>query len=113
MTADKESVNDFQDVASLPVSNAGLAEILTFLDAHDFAAKFRKLWGDDYAKNAQTLWQHCTQAIDEGGRIDLGPDELLLCLKYESAIAPYLPRPESQRTDFYRRVLAAVREKLA
>lgn len=98
------------DKYSVPKDDASLTEIMTFLDSRDFAANFRKLWGDDYAKNAEMLWQRCTHAFKEGDRISMSSDELLLCLKYDSAIAPYLPRSEPERLLFYRRLLAEIRK---
>lgn len=44
--------------------------------------------GDDYAKNAQLLWQRCVQTFSEAGSINMDSDELLLCLKYDCAVAP-------------------------
>lgn len=112
MDRDKHIRNDFSDVDSLPSSDAGLHEIIAFLDSQNPAAKFQKLWGQDYSKNVEILWQRCTQAFREGDPITMGPDELLLCLKYDSAIAPYISRPESQSLLFYHHLLEEIRNIL-
>lgn len=111
MAKDKYIGNDFWDVDSLPKPDAGLPEIFVFLDSQNSAAKFQKLWGQDYSKNTEILWQRCTKAFSEGSSITMGSDELLLCLKYDSAIAPYLSRPESQSLLFYHYLLEEIRNQ--
>lgn len=102
MSKDKHSENDLLNLDLFPRSDASLSEIIRFVDSLDPVPKFRKLWGDDYAKTVEILWQRCTRTFSDAGLIDLSPDELILCLKYDCAMAPYLSRPESESLRFYR-----------
>lgn len=108
------AINDEKDFLNvdLPKPNASLSEIVQFADSRDAAAKFRKVWGDDYAKNARALWERCVQTFSEDGPVNMDSDELLLCLKYDCAMAPYLSRTESQSLSFYHFLLGHIRKTL-
>ena len=112
MSTDEHSGNDFLNLDLLPRSDASLSEIVRFVDSQDPAAKFRKMWGDDYARNVEILWQRCMRNFSDEGPIDLDPHELFLCLKYDRAIAPYLSRPEHQSLRFYRWLMGQIRKRL-
>lgn len=112
MSIDKHLENDFLNLDLLPRSDASLSEIIRFVDSQDPMPKFRKIWGDDYARNVEILWQRCIQTFGDEGPIDLGPSELLLCLKYDCAMAPYLSRPESESLRFYRWLTGQIEKRL-
>lgn len=111
MAIDNNLYNQALDIKSLPMANASLSEILMFIDARDPAAKYRKIWGSDYAEKAENLWSVCMKAFSDGAEFINDKDELLLCLKYDSAIAPYLTRTESKTVEFYQWILEKLRNE--
>lgn len=111
MSADKHTESQILDVQQLPTPDAKLADIINFIDPRDPAAKFRELWGAEYVSNAENLWSECVKAFAEQRSFEKQKDELLLCLKYDCAVAAYLSRPESKTLEFYQWIIEKIRDQ--
>jgi|WetSurMetagenome_2_1015567.scaffolds.fasta_scaffold72395_3 hypothetical protein len=97
---------------ALPGANATLEQIRRFAHFNDPTAHFQRCWGDEYKKNAQSLWRQCIQSYKAGSPPGGTSEELLMCLTYDIVISPYLGVPDSNNLPFLRWLLEGIRLKL-
>lgn len=77
----------------LPGPQADLHDLVRFAAAHDPTPEFQAEWGAAYAARARELWESHRAVFVSGAPLPDGDSirELLLCMNYQIAAAPYLP----------------------
>ncbi|WP_444929949.1 hypothetical protein ACJJIF_19550 [Microbulbifer sp. SSSA002] len=95
----------------LPLMNAGVADYDCFARSFDPTSLFQELWGDEYAGKARSLWKFINSEFKEGKASSSSIEELLLCINYSCAIAPYLGDYKDS-LEFFEWIVLSVKSKL-
>lgn len=96
---------------SIPDERAEWDEVFQFITSFQqhVPATFQQRWGTEYQENARALWSRLASAFRAGQPLDAAADELLLCLAYDLAVAPYIGTPQSQQLAFWQWLLDGLR----
>lgn len=84
----------------LPGPEATLKDIIGFSRMVDPTAIFRSRWGEKFIVNGDALLHRCMRSFRIGRDPAMPPDELLLCVDRQLAIAPYVGFSEAQQLPF-------------
>ena len=99
-------------ISSLPQPDAELRELLAFCRANNPSQEFEERWGSDCRDRVRELWGESTHAFKAGSPTGHSPDELLMCMAYDVAVAPYIGVPEDLSHAYLHAMLRELREKL-
>jgi len=99
-------------ISRLPQSDASLPELIEFIRNNDPVKEFQELWGSDSNDRILALWKNSTHSFQEKQPIGVTPDELLLCMAYDTTVAPYIGVQEKTSHSYLHFVLKELREKL-
>ncbi|ROQ30083.1 hypothetical protein [Gallaecimonas pentaromativorans] len=93
----------------LPKADASLSELLRFSFEYNPSELFMAAWGEEYRERAEALWAASTQAFKAQKATGYSPEQVLLCMAFDAAIAPYTGAPESLVLAYQRAMLQELR----
>ena len=99
-------------ISRLPGPDADLGELVEFCRNNDPSQEFKERWGSEFGDRARELWGTSTHAFKASRATGYSPDEVLMCMVYDVAVAPYLGVPEEISRAYLHAMLQELREKV-
>lgn len=96
---------------NIPESLSSYHEVNRFISENDQVAYFKELWGDNYYKNIEDLWERQIKLYRIEGVPDCEWNEAILVMTYDYYLGPYVGLPERIKLHFYQWLLAFIKAK--
>lgn len=99
-------------ISCLPGPDASLGELIKFCRSNDPSQEFKERWDSEFVEHVRELWAASTHAFKAGRATGYDQDEVLMCMAYDVAVAPYLGVPEDISHSYLHAMLRELREKV-
>jgi hypothetical protein len=96
----------------MPIDGGSLADLISFSRQFDPSETLHSRWGDEYQLKSKELWNRSQQSLLTGTILNATTDELLLCMVYCVAVAPYMSFSEDKVHSYLKAMFAQLRKEL-
>lgn len=98
-------------VKKIPDKISSYHEIDRFISVNDQVPYFKELWGEEYYKKIEDLWERQIQRYKIEEKPDCQWNEAILVMTYDYYLGPYVGLPERIKLQFYQWLLDSIKAK--